>query len=158
MPPHLRRRALAVGLVALAGFVMLSAQGRSAPARQVVVAAHDLPAGARLVAADLRVVSLPAAAVPSAAPDSIAALVGRTVSGAVEAREALTAARLSRGTASTPGLVAAPVRLVDPSVGALLQPGQLVDVLSPSGEIRPAPPTLRKRAPGSLLGRCAYSR
>ena len=72
--------------------------------------------------------------VPDAQP-----LVGRVVAGAVRAREPLTDARLV-GPGLTallpPDLVAAPVRLADLAVAALVRTGDRVDVLAafPDGE------------------------
>ncbi len=131
------RRLLASGLFAGAIACGLAAVAPpSAPTVAVVVAAKPLDAGARLRPADLRTVHRPAGSSPGAlgSPD---AAVGRVLAGSVGAGEALTVGRLVGPSLATGlgarGHVAAPVRLADPAVAALLHAGDLVDVVLASG-------------------------
>ena len=102
----------------------------------MLVAAHDVSAGAVLDPADLRVVRRTASELPDGALDDASLAVGRTVGSGMRTGEALTDARLVG-----PGLlagrprgdVAAPVRIADGEAAALLRPGDRVDVLQASG-------------------------
>jgi Flp pilus assembly protein CpaB len=117
---------------------------------EVVVAAHDLAAGAVLAPGDLRVVAMPTAVVPAGAPHRAAGLIGRTAAGAIRRGEALTDARvvgpgLSAGLGSGES-AAVPVRLADPDAAALIRPGDRVDVIgtpvAPDGTRAPAGQTV----------------
>lgn len=99
--------------------------------RPVVVASHDLTAGTRLSSADLRVVGMPPGLVPTGSSGSGAPLVDQVVAAPVHAGEALTDRRvLGRSLlAGYPrGSVAAPVRIRDAAVVALLKVGDRIDV------------------------------
>jgi pilus assembly protein CpaB len=137
-PLHLARRVASVLLAA--GAVVLAM--RPAPAVRadprpaavgVAVAALDLPAGTVLSRGQLRLARFPAATVPSGTAPEPAALVGRVLAGSVRAGEPLTDVRLV-GAALTrllpEGQVAAPVRLADLAVAALVHTGDRVDVLA----------------------------
>ncbi|MDP5184588.1 Flp pilus assembly protein CpaB [Blastococcus sp. BMG 814] len=107
----------------------------------VVVAATDLAAGTALGRDHLAVVRLP----PRAVPDGVVAvpeeLVHRVLAGHVRRGEPLTDARLVGAglTALLPaGQVAAPVRLADLAVAALLRAGDRVDVLAAGPGAGPA--------------------
>jgi Flp pilus assembly protein CpaB len=137
-PVHTARRAAAALLVTVALLLALRPAGAPAtdaapPGTPVVVAAGDLAAGAVLSRADLDVARLPPGAVPVGTVDDPAGLVGRTVAGSVRAREPLTDTRLV-GPGLTallePDQVAAPVRLADLAVAALVRTGDRVDVLA----------------------------
>ena len=125
-------------LAAVALFLALRAAPAPATARPptsvpVAVAAFDLPAGTVLSPEDIAVVRLPPDAVPHGVVPEGERLVGRVVAGAVRVREPLTDARLVGPglTALLPtGLVAAPVRLADLAVAALVRTGDRVDVLA----------------------------
>jgi Flp pilus assembly protein CpaB len=133
IPPHVRRRILAALLAGAGVLLALSSLQKPAAGPRVVVAAHDLPAGARLVAGDLTIVSLPADATPAGTQTTTSALVGQVLIAAVRAHEPLTDLRLSASGSAAglePGLVAAPVRLADADVAPLLHPGARVDVLA----------------------------
>ncbi|MGY2002092.1 Flp pilus assembly protein CpaB [Blastococcus sp. SYSU DS1024] len=106
------------------------AQPRDVP---VVAAGADLPAGTRLTRDHLALVRLP----PGAVPDGVVAapehLERRVLAGPVRRGEPLTDARLVGAGLTAllpPGQVAAPVRLADLAVAALLRAGDRVDVLS----------------------------
>jgi pilus assembly protein CpaB len=137
-PVHTLRRVAAVLLAAVALAVALRPEPAPAAPRAgqrlpVVVAAHDLAAGTVLTAAELRTTRLPPANVPAGVVPDAESLVGRVVAGAVRAGEPLTDVRLVG-----PGLtrllqehqVAAPVRLADLAVAALVHTGDRVDVLA----------------------------
>jgi Flp pilus assembly protein CpaB len=129
-----RRRLLAAGLLAGSVAVALHALAPPPPPRAaVLVAARDLPAGRTLATGDLRVVRLPQVAVPAGALTSVRAASGAEVATAVRRGEVLTDVRLAGSAALrglSPGVVAAPVRLADAGVAALLRPGDVVDVLA----------------------------
>jgi Flp pilus assembly protein CpaB len=100
----------------------------------VLVAAHDLPAGRTLTAADLRSASWPIRVTPSGGlgPAAAPALLGRMLAGPIRAGEPLTDTRvLGPGLlAGQPaGTVALPVRLGDPAAAAFVRAGDRVDVL-----------------------------
>ncbi|HEY5187150.1 MAG TPA: SAF domain-containing protein [Actinomycetes bacterium] len=122
------RRLLAAGLAAGSVAAALSVLAPApAPTADVVVAARDLGPGAALTTEDLLVQALPEAAEP-------AALVGAAAAGAVRRGEPLTDVRLVGAglLGDAAGLVAAPVRLADDGVSALLRAGDVVDVLAAS--------------------------
>jgi Flp pilus assembly protein CpaB len=98
-----------------------------------VVAVRDLPAGTVLAAGDLAVVRYPAAAAPSGVVGDPRQLLHRVLAGGTRGREPITDARLVGPgvTALLPaGQVAAPVRLADLAVAALVHTGDRVDVLA----------------------------
>jgi pilus assembly protein CpaB len=137
-PVHAARQGAAVLLVVVA--FVLAARPAPAPgtppaaaAVAVTVAATDLPAGTVLTADHLAIARLPPEFAPAGAAGEPGPLVGRILAGAVRAAEPLTDARLVG-----PGLtallpvdqVAAPVRLADLAVAALVRTGDRVDVLA----------------------------
>jgi pilus assembly protein CpaB len=134
---HTARRA-AAGLLAVAALALalrpepVAVPGGPATVR-VVVAGVDLPAGTVLADQHLAVTRLPADAVPAGVQPQPAGLLGRVLAGAVRAGEPLTDARLV-GPGLTallpPGQVAAPVRIADLAVAALVRTGDRVDVLA----------------------------
>ncbi len=129
-----RRRLLAAGLLAGSAAFALHTLAPPPPAGiPVLVAAHDVAAGAVLRVGDVRRVDRPAGTVPTGTLTDAAVAVGATVSGAVRRGEVLTDVRLT-GPSSLrglgPGLVAVPVRLADSAAAALLRPGDVVDVLA----------------------------
>lgn len=132
----LRHRALLAG--ALAAAAVLSALPALAPAAApgtaVLVAARDLPAGTVVSAGDLAVTQLPSAAVPDGALAGTerSRIAGRALASPMRRGEPLTDVRLVGPglLAGEAGQVAAPVRVADPATGALLRPGDRVDVLA----------------------------
>ena len=128
-----RRRPLAAVAAALAVLVGLQALAPAAPpVRQVLTAAHDLPAGAVVARGDLTWTPYPPGAVPAGAIGTPEGAVGRTTTGPVRSGEALTDVRLLGGSLldGYPGRVAAPVRVGDPGAVGLLRVGDLVDVIA----------------------------
>jgi Flp pilus assembly protein CpaB len=131
---------LASGLAAAAVASGLSAVV-PAPAATVPVltAAHDLAAGAALGPDDVVVAALPRALVPAGALSDVALAAGRLLAGPVRQGEPLTDVRLLGAGLLPPGPeVAVPVRLAEPATGALVQAGDVVDVLSAAPEGGPA--------------------
>ncbi len=132
-----RRRPVAAASAALAVLSGVAAlRAPPAPTVSVWAAARDLGAGQVLRTADLRPLALPVEAVPAGAIAPGTALAGRVVAGPVRAGEPFTDVRLVgagllRGYGG--GVVAAPVRLADADVVALVRPGDLVDVLAAAG-------------------------
>ncbi|TYP86189.1 Flp pilus assembly protein CpaB [Blastococcus xanthinilyticus] len=135
------RRAVAAALAVMALVLAMrpgtAPAGRPPPGSPVVVAAVPLPAGTALGADHLRVVRLPAAAVPDGVAGTPDVLLRRVLAGPVRAGEPLTDARLVGPglTDQLPaGQVAAPVRLADLAVAALVRTGDRVDVLAAGAE------------------------
>jgi Flp pilus assembly protein CpaB len=126
---RLIRRWLAVGLLVLGGLLLVHpGSARGAP---TVLAAHDLPSGATLRAADVRVADLPGEARPMGVLNSLDAVDGRLLAGAVRAGEPLTDVRLATvPDPGDPGTATVPVRLADVAIAELLRPGQRVDVVA----------------------------
>ena len=128
----LRRRPLAALCVGLGVLVALrQLAGPPAPTTPVVVAAHDLPAGAVLSRADLMVRDFAA----STAPSAVTALddaVGRTLATPLSRGEPATASRLVAPgwLAGYPGLVAVPVRIPDSDAVGMLRVGDRIDLLA----------------------------
>lgn len=138
-PVHLARQVaallLATGALVLA--VRPPADGAAVaagpPTVAVVVARADLPPGSLLTADDLALARWPPGLVPDRAVGSPGELAGRTLAGPLAEGEPVTELRLVGPglTASLPpGQVAAPVRLADLAVTALVRPGDRVDVLA----------------------------
>ncbi|KQX62840.1 Flp pilus assembly protein CpaB [Angustibacter sp. Root456] len=127
------RRWLAAGAAAAATASALQVLApEPEPGRTVVVAAREVPAGAALQRADLRLAPRPRADLPATAMTRVDDVVGRVVSAPLAAREVLAASRLVGGgllVGQPPGAVAAPVRVADAAAAALLHPGSRVDVL-----------------------------
>ncbi|HJU97875.1 MAG TPA: Flp pilus assembly protein CpaB [Jiangellaceae bacterium] len=128
------RRLLAAGLAAGAvALALQAAEPKAIPTLPVLTAARDLPGGVTLGPDDVRVVDVPSAAVGSGVLGSPDAAVGRVLAGPVRSGEPLTDVRLLG-----PGLlagwgndvVATPVRVADPGVVGLIQPGDRVDLLA----------------------------
>jgi pilus assembly protein CpaB len=136
-PVHTLRRALAALLAAGALLLALRSPPTAAAQRTdtvaVTVVTRDLPAGAVLGRADLTAARWPPARVPAGTRPDPGELVGRRLAGAVRAGEPLTDVHLV-GPGLTAGLptgqVAAPVRLADLAVTALVRTGDRVDVLA----------------------------
>ncbi|MDT8911305.1 SAF domain-containing protein [Amycolatopsis sp. PS_44_ISF1] len=137
---RLVRRWLAAALL-LAGLIVLihPASARGTPGTATVVSARDLPAGATLRAADLRLADLPEPVRPQGALGSVETAVGRLLTGAARAGEPLTDARVLGipGTGET-GRASVPVRLADAGVADLLRSGQHVDVVAAPDALHPA--------------------
>ena len=133
-----RRRLLAGLFAAVAVASGLHAATAAPPARTpVLVAAHDLPAGAVIGTRDVRRVGF----APGSVPDGLAEdPEGRTLAAPLRAGEPVTDVRLV-GPALTdgyPGLVAVPVRLPDAGMAGLLRVGDRIDLVSADPQGRSA--------------------
>jgi pilus assembly protein CpaB len=129
------RRLIGAALVTLAlALVVSKLAPKPAATTAIVVAARDLPAGEVLTAADLRIVDMPPATLPSGVATDVGAVVGSQLAGPLRRHEPLTDVRLNDGLLRqpAPGLVSAPVRLADSQAALLLRPGQRIDVLAAS--------------------------
>jgi Flp pilus assembly protein CpaB len=106
------------------------------PSAEVAAAARDLSGGTTISADDLQIVKVPPDSMPAGAITDEEQLTGRVLAGPVRAGETITDVRLV-GPALLAGygdqLVAAPVRIADAGSAALLQPGDVVDVLAADG-------------------------
>lgn len=121
---------MAAGAVAVA---LQAAEPDPATTVPVLTASRDLPGGTTLIADDVRTAEVPPDLVPSGALASSDAAVGRVLAGPVRAGEPLTDVRLV-GPDLLAGwgddLVATPVRIADPGVLDLVQPGDVIDLLA----------------------------
>ncbi len=111
------------------------AAGAREPTEPLVVAAHDLPPGAALSVADVRVVPVPVALRPAAGLGSAEEVAGRVLAGPATEGEPITRVRLvgadnTRLVTGAADGVAVPVRLADAAVADLLTPGARVDVVT----------------------------
>jgi Flp pilus assembly protein CpaB len=135
---HLLRQVTAGLLAALALVVALRPDPAEHPAElpadvAVVVATTDLSAGAVLTPADLRLVTLPATTAPDGVVADTGRLTGEVLAGPLRRGEPVTDVRIvgpGLWSRVPSGQVAAPVRLADLAVAALLRPGDRVDVLA----------------------------
>ncbi len=123
-----RRRLLAALLAGVAVLLGVSTVAAPPPATvPVLVAAHDLPAGAELEPDDV----VTARFAPGTAPDGLArAPAGRVLAAPVARGEPVTEVRLvgAAMTSGRPDLVALPVRLPDAASVELLEVGDEVDL------------------------------
>ena len=137
-PVHTARR---VAAALLAGFALvlalrpnpLPAAAQRPEVVEVAVSARDLPAGTVLTADDVTVAEFAVPATPAGTVGDAGQLVHRVLAGSVRAGEPITDARLVGPglTALLPeGQVAAPVRLADLAVAALVRTGDRIDVLA----------------------------
>jgi Flp pilus assembly protein CpaB len=129
--------------IALPGVV--AAAGGGDP---VVVAARAVPAGTELAAADVRVTRVPGAALPQGALTSVEQAIGGRPKVDLPKGLTLTESLLGAGRSFEDlpgGLVAVAVRLSDPGLAGVLNPGDRIDLLASagaaaSGLIAPAQP------------------
>lgn len=134
------RRLLAATAAGLAVYFALAAVTAEPEGRTVVIASRDLDSGARLRPSDVRATSLPRSVVPGGAATEVGDVVGRTTSGALRRGEVLTDRRTVRAgplDGFGPDRVLSVVRVTDPTVLALLRPGDRVDVVAVSGDDSP---------------------
>lgn len=136
---------LAAGLAAAAVAVGLTAVAPpQAASTSILTASRDLASGAALLPEDLVAVAVPQALVPEGALTEPVEVVGRLAAGPVRRGETLTDVRLlgagllGGGSEEAPrggaGDVAVPVRVAEPLVSTLVQPGDRVDLLAAAPE------------------------
>jgi len=149
---RLRLVVVAVCLGVAAGAVVHALRPPPAATVPVVVLARGVGAGTTLTAADLVVADVPPGAAPAGALTSTDAAHGHVAAVDLPARLPLTPALLAGTTLSgPPGTVVVAVRLGDPAVAALLEPGLHLDLVAARPEggdgetvarralVRPAP-------------------
>jgi pilus assembly protein CpaB len=143
------RRLLASFAAGWAVFFALTAVTAEPDGQSVLVATRDLDSGTTVRATDLRAVAIPSELAPDQAVASVRAVIGRTTSGAIRRGEVLTDRRtIAAGPLDGygAGRVLAVVRVSDPSVLALLRPGDTVDVVAVAGEQKPKASLIARRA------------
>ncbi len=104
----------------------------------MVVASRAIAAGQVVDAASVRVARWPAPLVPDGALGSLSAAVGRPASSPMDAGEPVTSTRLSASallTGQGAGTVAVHVALVDGASASMLDEGERVDLLGPTGPV-----------------------
>lgn len=162
-----RRRTLAVlCTVAAVAAGLRAAAPPAAPTVEVLVAASDLPAGARLASGDLGTIALAPDAVPDGALRETDDAAGSILAAPVRAGEPVTDVRLVGPglTEGAPGTVALPVRLSDAAQAGLLEVGDAIDLLATDPESRStitvasgalvlAVPEVEQGAPDAIPGR-----
>jgi pilus assembly protein CpaB len=125
------RRVVAAALVLVAAVLAVRPAARGTP---VLVAAHALPTGAALTAADVRVAFLPPDLAPAAVLTEPSAVESAVLVSAASPGEPITSTRLLGPDhirlAAGPDHGAVPLRLTDPGVARLLRPGARVDVVA----------------------------
>jgi pilus assembly protein CpaB len=127
---HRRKLAIVAAVAAVLSAVAAAAPPAS-PTVDVVRATTNLASGAIVRSGDITVSALVEEALPRGALVDSTVAQGRRVIGPVAEGQVLTALDLL-GTSSgiRPGHVIAPLRLADPEVAVLLQPGALIDVIA----------------------------
>lgn len=143
-----RRRILVhrrlLGACCAAAAVWFVAQAATAPPPRTVpvwTARHDLASGTVLGAGDLRRTAFAPGSVPAHALRSVEAVLGRTLATPLGAGDPVTSADLmgAERLDGYPGRAAVAVRIPDPTVAALLSPGQHVALVAsdPQGAHEP---------------------
>lgn len=130
-----RRKLAVVAAIAAVLSAVAAAAPPAPPTLPVVRATTDLRTAATVRTSDITVSSIAEDALPRGALTDPTAVVGRRLIGPVAEGQVLTALDLSnRSLAIVPGHVIAPLRLADPEVATLLQPGALIDVIAADPE------------------------
>lgn len=130
-----RRKLAIVAAIAAVLTAVAAAAPQAPPTLRVVRATTDLTSGAIVRSSDITVSSVAEDALPRGALVDPTAVVGRRSLGPVAEGQVLTALDLS-GTSwgIGPGHVIAPLRLADPEVAFLLQPGSIINVIAADPE------------------------
>lgn len=126
------RRSLGIVAAAICLFAALSALSPPQPeTRSILVAAHDLAAGSKITAADLRSVEMPVELAPQGALDDASQAIGRTLTGGLTTGSPLTTASIlnPRDPQAGPDERLVPIRLPDQASVALLQVGDRITVV-----------------------------
>ena len=131
---HRRKLAIVAAIAAVLSAVEAAAP-QAPPTLRVVRATTDLALGATARPGDITLSAVPEVALPRGALVDGNAVLGRRLIGPVAEGQVLTALDLL----STPsgigsGHVIAPLRLADPQLAVLLQPGALIDVIAADPE------------------------
>jgi pilus assembly protein CpaB len=130
------RRKLAVLAAVATVLTGLAAAAPPVPPTTAVVRTRAaLAGGVLLTTDDLEVVDLPRSVLPERTVGELSDLVGRRLAAPVPRHQVLTSPALVAADASVGvGHVLAPVRLADADVVALLEPGDLVDVIASAAD------------------------
>ena len=134
------RRKLAVVAAIAAVLTGISAAAPAGPVMITAVKARtQLAGGTVLTASDISVDRVAAADVPEGVVTSPDDLVGKTLAAPVAENQMMTLlATTTARSAVSPGHVIAPLRLADSAQAALLQPGDVVDVVAADSEAEQA--------------------
>jgi pilus assembly protein CpaB len=131
---HRRKLAIVAAIAAVLSAVAAAAPP-APPTLRVVRATTDLTSGAVVRSSDITVSSVVEDALPRGALLDPTAVVGRRLIGPAAEGQVLTALDLSSTSWGIgPGHMIAPLRLADPEVAVLLQPGSLIDVIAADPE------------------------
>ena len=126
-----------VGAVLAAGSILLLGNALAspgAPTAAVVVATRLLPAGHGLTEAEVAVVHLPLEAVPDDAATTRDGLIGRSTAVALPRGTVVQPALLAASHSTEPGRALVPIALRDPSLRALLAPGDQISLITAGHE------------------------
>jgi len=131
----LLRRAAAGLLAAAALLIAIRGPDPAARLAPVVVAARDLPSGSTTHPGDVQLRHWPVELIPATALGAVDQAAGQVLAGAVTTGEPITAARLvspelARRALGGREATSVPIRLADAEVAGLLNPGQVVDVVT----------------------------
>jgi Flp pilus assembly protein CpaB len=130
-----RRKLAVLAAIAAVLTVVSAAAPAGPPTLRVVRATGLLAAGSVVSASDVELAEVVEAALPRGALSDPAAVIGSRLVGPVAERQVLTEVDLlSRHAAADAGHVVAPLRLADSDLGALVQPGALIDVIAADPE------------------------
>jgi Flp pilus assembly protein CpaB len=123
---------------AVAGVLAAARAPQHVETRPVVVASQAIAVGQVVDAASVRVARWPAPLVPDGALGSLSAAVGRPASSPMGTGEPVTSTRLSASAllaGQGAGTVAVHVALVDGASASMVDEGERVDLLGPSGPV-----------------------
>jgi pilus assembly protein CpaB len=130
-----RRKLAVLAAIAAVLTVVSAAAPAGPPTLRVVRATGLLAAGSVVSASDVELAEVVEAALPRGALSDPEAVIGSRLVGPVAERQVLTEVDLlSRHAAADAGHVVAPLRLADSDLGALVQPGALIDVIAADRE------------------------
>jgi pilus assembly protein CpaB len=131
---HRRKLAVVAAVAAVLAGVSAAAPA-GPPTLRVVRATTELASGAVVGAHDISVSEVAEDALPRGALADPAAVIGRRVLGPVADGQVLTRLHLLAGKVGAGiGYVVAPLRIADPEVAGLLQPGSRIDVIAADQE------------------------
>ncbi len=131
---HRRKLAVLAAIAAVLTGVSAAAPA-GPPTVRVVRATTQLPSGTVVSPQEVVVSEVTEDALPDGALADPAAVIGKRVLGPVAEGQILTALHLlARDAVASPGHVVAPLRIADPEVAALLEPGSRIDVIAADPE------------------------
>ena len=128
-----RRKLAVVAAIAAVLTAVAAAAPTGPPTLRVVRATGQLASGSVVSASDVEVAEVVEAALPRGALSDPAEVIGSRLVGPVADHQVLTGLDVVTGPAGA-GHVVAPLRLADPDLGELVQPGALIDVIAADPE------------------------